>query len=185
MPVINRQPLLSRRKFVSTAAVVSAAFVLTPPMRALAISGRRSLSFYHTHTKEILDIAYGWPGRYDPMALEQVNDFLKDFRTGEVHPIDPKLLDILFTVRQKVGGKGRFEVISGYRSPKTNQQLRQKSSGVAKHSLHMDGKAIDIRLTGVHTKKIQRCAQRLRCGGVGFYAQSNFVHLDTGRVRFW
>jgi uncharacterized protein YcbK (DUF882 family) len=122
---------------------------------------------------------------YDPVALEEINYYLRDFRTGDIHPIDPKLLDTLCAIRNKFGGKGRFEVISGYRSPRTNQSLRGKSSGVAKRSLHMKGKAIDVRLTGVQTNKIRQNAINMQCGGVGFYAKSDFVHLDTGRVRFW
>jgi uncharacterized protein YcbK (DUF882 family) len=176
---------LNRRQFLSAAVLTATAMVLDPSKMSWALGGQRSLSFYHTHTGERLDIIYGWPGLYDPIALEEINHFLRDFRTGEVHPIDPKLLDTLCAIRQKFGGQGTFEVISGYRSPKTNRQLRRRSSGVAKHSLHMDGKAIDIRLKGVLTRKIQQCALGMKCGGVGFYAKSDFVHLDTGRVRFW
>ncbi|HHD63769.1 MAG TPA: DUF882 domain-containing protein [Desulfobulbaceae bacterium] len=130
-------------------------------------------------------LSYGYPGGYDSHALARINYLLRDFRTGEEHPIDPKLLDILFDVRRNFGGRGTFAVISGYRSPKTNKQLCARSSGVAKHSLHMVGKAIDVRLIGVRTKKIQQCALGLKRGGVGFYAKSDFVHLDTGRVRHW
>ncbi len=165
--------------------LIVAGLALQRPDRVWAMNEGRSLSFCHTHTGEKLDIAYGYPGGYDSHALARINYLLRDFRTGEEHPIDPKLLDILFDVRRNFGGRGTFAVISGYRSPKTNKQLCARSSGVAKHSLHMVGKAIDVRLIGVRTKKIQQCALGLKRGGVGFYAKSDFVHLDTGRVRHW
>jgi uncharacterized protein YcbK (DUF882 family) len=176
---------MNRRQFLSTAMLTAAGMTLQLPTICRATAVCRSLSFYHTHTGEKLDIAYGNAGGYDPHALTRINYLLRDFRTGEERPIDPKLLDILFDVRRNFGGQGTFEVISGYRSPKTNKQLCARSSGVAKHSLHMVGKAIDVRLTGVRTKKIQQCALALQRGGVGFYAKSDFVHLDTGRVRCW
>ncbi len=174
---------INRRQFLSAAALTVTALAL--PTMGWATGTPRSLSFYHTHTGEKLDIAYGKAGLYNQKALERINYFLRDFRTGEVHPIDPELLDILSVVRKNFGGQGTIEVISGYRSPKTNQQLRSKSSKVAKRSLHMDGKAIDIRITGLQTRKIQQCAINMQCGGVGLYTKSDFVHLDTGRVRTW
>lgn len=176
---------MTRRHFLSASMLTAIGLALQQPTLGWAETERRSLSFYHTHTGEKLDISYGRPGCYDPEALRRINVFLRDFRTGDVHPIDPKLLDILFDVRRDLGHRGTFEVISGYRSPATNSWLCARSSGVAKHSLHMAGKAIDIRLTGVRTKKIQQCALSLKRGGVGYYAASNFVHLDTGRVRHW
>lgn len=114
-----------------------------------------------------------------------MNHFLRDFRTGEVHTIDPALLDVLFDLRTLADRDDVFQIISGYRSPTTNSQLRRKSGGVAKRSLHMDGKAVDIRLTGFPTRKLRDLALSLQCGGVGYYASSDFLHLDTGRVRFW
>ncbi|MCI5178433.1 MAG: DUF882 domain-containing protein [Candidatus Electrothrix sp. AW3_4] len=145
----------------------------------------RSLSFYHTHTKERLNIIYAKSGEYDPKALVQINNYLRDFRTSEVHTIDPAVLDILWTIQQKMCCNRTYEVISGYRSPKTNEQLRKRTTGVAKRSLHMKGQAIDVRITGEKTKTVRDCAISLKSGGVGYYAKSNFVHLDTGRVRFW
>ncbi len=174
---------INRRQFLSAAALTVTALAL--PAMSWATGTTRSLSFYHTHTGKKLEITYGRPGHYDQKALKKINHFLRDFRTGEVHPIDPKLLDILSAVRENFGGQGTIEVISGYRSPKTNQQLRTKSSKVAKRSLHMDGRAIDIRITGLQTRKIQQCVIDMQCGGVGLYPKSDFVHLDTGRVRTW
>ena len=176
---------MNRRQFMSAVAFNAAALALAAPVLALATQAPRSLSFYHTHTGEKLDIQYGEVGQYDTKALAEIDQFLKDFRTGEVHPIDPHLLDQLASIGDNFGNQGTFEVISGFRSPKTNQQLRSNSSKVAKRSLHMKGQAIDVRLTGVRIKKLQQCALQLQCGGVGYYPKSNFIHLDTGRVRYW
>lgn len=176
---------MNRRQFLSKVAITTTALAFHSPIMSLAAQSPRSLSFYHTHTREKLNITYGWSKRYDRKALKKISHFLRDFRTGEVHPIDPALLDILYSVRDEFGNQGTFEVISGYRSPQTNKRLRNNSSKVAKRSLHMEGKAIDIRLTGVRTKKLQQCAIDMQCGGVGYYQKSDFIHLDTGKVRFW
>ncbi len=180
-------PRLSRRTFIkrSLQVALGAAVVTTPVLASAGIHLRRSLSLYHTHTKQHLDIVYAYGQAYDPAALEKINYFLRDFRTGETYPIDTELLDILWRLQQDVGGKGVYEVISGYRSPLTNQNLRQNSNGVAKKSLHMEGRAIDIRFSQAPTKHLQQCAKAMQCGGVGYYPESDFVHIDTGRVRFW
>jgi uncharacterized protein YcbK (DUF882 family) len=146
---------------------------------------QRELSFHHLHTDEKLKVRYFSGDRFIPHALGTVNQFLRDFRTGDQHPIDPKLLDFLFWVQKSTGSHGVFEVISGYRSPETNHYLRNKSQGVAKQSLHMQGKAIDIRLSDVDTRLLQQAAIKLKTGGVGYYQSSDFVHLDTGRFRTW
>jgi uncharacterized protein YcbK (DUF882 family) len=160
--------------------------IATQPLSALArYSEPKSLSFYHTHTRECLDITYGYGKDYDVKALHQIDDFLSDFRTGEVFPIDRKLLDALWLIQKEMGYEGTFEVISGYRSPATNNKLRKQSNGVAKRSLHMQGRAIDVRFPKVPTKYLQQCAIASECGGVGYYPESNFVHIDTGRVRAW
>lgn len=147
----------------------------------------RSLSFRHTHTHELLSVIYWRNGQYVPEALARINHFLRDFRTGDEAHMDPALLDLLFEVYQLTGSQGQFEIISAYRSPKTNEMLRNRSadSGVAKRSQHLLGKAIDVRLTDVPIEKIRKVAYGLGIGGVGFYSQSNFVHLDTGRFRTW
>jgi uncharacterized protein YcbK (DUF882 family) len=141
--------------------------------------------FAHLHTGERLSVEYFSAGSYLPDALDAVNRLLRDFRTGDVHAIDPGLLDILFAVRRETGTTRYFEVISGYRSPATNAALRRKSEGVASGSLHMQGRAIDVRLGDVPLSTLRRTALRLGGGGVGYYPESNFVHLDTGRVRAW
>jgi uncharacterized protein YcbK (DUF882 family) len=186
MACITEMSPISRRQFLSAVAISAVTFALPNPVLALAVQQvPRSLSFFHTHTGEKLDIHYGGPGRYDTKKLAEIDQFLKDFRTGEVYPIDPHLLDQLASISHTFGSRGTFEVISGFRSPKTNQQLRNNSTNVAKRSLHMKGQAIDIRLTGVQTQKLQQCALQLQCGGVGYYPKSDFIHLDTGRIRFW
>lgn len=145
----------------------------------------RELNFRHTHTNETLRIVYWRDGAYLPAALETINRFLRDFRTGEETAIDPALLDVLHTIYQRTGSQGQFEVISAYRSPKTNAMLRRKSKGVAKKSQHLLGKAIDVRLTDVPVGTLREVAYDLGRGGVGFYGKSRFVHLDTGRFRTW
>lgn len=145
----------------------------------------RELSLLHTHTGERLSLAYFERGEYLPDALEAVNHLLRDHRTDAVHPIDPALLDILHDLRTATGSTGEYKIISGYRSPETNATLRKKSRGVAKHSLHLDGRAIDVRLDGVELPTLREAALSLSRGGVGFYAKSDFVHLDTGAVRSW
>ncbi len=145
----------------------------------------RQLRFHHTHTKERLDVTYWQQGGYVRTSLTQINELLRDFRTGEAHPIDPGLLDLLHQVYLNTGSEGEYQIISAYRPPKTNAMLRGKSKNVARRSLHMDGKAIDVRLTDMPISVVRKTALFLRQGGVGYYPESNFVHLDTGRPRFW
>lgn len=174
----------SRRRLLRAAACLTPLAMF--PVAGLSRTQRpRQLSFFHTHTSEKLDVVYAESGRYVPEALEAINRLLRDFRSGEVHPIDAALLDILHDVRSATGGRGRFEIISGFRSPVTNDMLRNRSTGVAQGSLHLSGQAIDVRLTGVPTRQLQRAALGLARGGVGYYPESDFVHLDTGRVRRW
>lgn len=172
----------ARRRLVFAGA--SAGALLMAPAAAFA-ARPRALELYHTHTGEKLRVTYAEGNLHLPDALDEISHFLRDFRTGESHPIDPKTLDILHRLKQVTGGRGPFEIISAYRSPKTNQMLRSNSSGVAKRSLHMEGKAIDIRLRGVDTWQLRQAALELQAGGVGYYRDSDFIHVDSGRVRFW
>jgi len=133
----------------------------------------------------VLTVEYFGGGTYVPDALTTVNHFLRDFRTGDVHPIDPSLLDLLYHLNDLTGSAKPFQVISGYRSPATNEMLRHRSEGVASGSLHMKGQAIDVRLADVALPKLRAAALAVGRGGVGFYPASNFVHVDTGRVRAW
>jgi uncharacterized protein YcbK (DUF882 family) len=148
-------------------------------------AGPRSVAFHNLHTGESLDAIYWDQGRYVPDALHAVNRVLRDFRTGDEHYMDPRLLDLLNAVQGKVETRGPFQVISGYRSPKTNSMLHERSSGVASGSLHMQGMAIDVRVEGVELNHLHKAALDLGRGGVGLYPTSNFVHMDVGRVRRW
>ena len=158
---------------------------MAPWAGPLAALDARSLRFYHTHTGERLSLVYHDGVQYLPKALQEINRFLRDFRTEEVRPIDPRLLDILSAICANTESRGTIEVISGYRSQTTNARLRDKSMGVAKKSLHMQGKAVDLRLTDVDTGNLRKAAIALGQGGVGYYRKSDFVHLDTGRFRTW
>lgn len=146
---------------------------------------QRELSFYHTHTGKALSVVYYKDGVYLPTALQNIDDFLKDFRNGERHDIDPALLDVLYDIKLKTGSHAPFEVISAYRSPETNQMLRTTTFGVAQNSMHIQGQAIDVRLRDVKLAQLRDVALHLKRGGVGFYPESEFVHVDTGRVRHW
>ena len=175
---------LGRRTFLRAAA--GAAAFLVPVASACARAMEtRSLSFVHTHTGESLSAVYFRSGDYQPGGLQQINRLLRDFRTDEVHTIDPGVLDILFDLQVLMNREEPYQVISGYRSPKTNAALRSRSNGVAEHSLHMQGKAIDVRVGGFSTRRLHELALQMGRGGVGFYPASDFVHLDCGRVRFW
>ena len=155
------------------------------PASVLAAPAARQLSFVHTHTGEALTLTYAELGGYIASALQRVNLLLRDFRTEEIHPIDPALLDLLYAVATSTATNEPFHVISGYRSPRTNALLRMRSEGVARASLHMQGRAIDIRLPDVPLRTLREAAIDLRLGGVGYYRRSDFVHVDTGRVRIW
>lgn len=178
---LSRRQLL-RRSLVATAAAAPA---LVIPGRALA-AGPRTLSLAHTHTREDIAVVYAVGERYEPLALQALDHFLRDHYSGDVGHIDPKLHDLLHAVRTVLGTAEPYHVISGYRSPATNERLqRTRGGGVATRSLHMDGRAIDVRLPGVPLADLRDAALTLRRGGVGYYAHEKFVHIDTGRVRRW
>ena len=175
-----------RRRFLLAVGGVCgtvASLAATPAWAA--VRAPRCVSFVHTHTGETLRAVYYQDGCYVAECLAQVNHLLRDFRTGDVHTIDPALLDVLFDLQARADCDGSFEVISGYRSPLTNAMLHRRSEGVAVHSMHLEGRAIDIRLGGYPTLKLASHARALGRGGVGYYASSDFVHVDTGRVRYW
>lgn len=166
--------------------VLSSLAAVAPLSRALPPGiASRSLRFAHLHTGEKLTVEYLRQGRYVPEAMAAVNHLLRDFRTGQVGSIDPALLDLLHRLHAGTESRRPFEVISGYRSPVTNAMLHERSSGVATHSLHMVGQAVDIRLADVPLPQLRDAAKRLGGGGVGYYAASDFVHVDTGRPRCW
>jgi len=146
------------------------------------------LRFYHTHTRERLDVVYRRGDQYIPEALDKLDHFLRDHRTGDVHHFDPHLFDLLHDLTASLADSGgEIDVICGYRTPWSNEFLRTRSphTGVAQHSLHMQAEAIDIRLPGIPTSELRDAALRLHRGGVGYYRSSDFVHVDVGRVRRW
>ncbi len=178
----------SRRFFLHRSAQLALVGATLPlaARTAQAALPARSLMLDHTHTGERIALVYAVGGNYVPQALSSLNHFLRDHYAGDVGLIDPQLFDLLHGVRQVLGDGQAFEVISGYRCPTTNATLRNtRGGGVAKHSLHMEGKAIDIRLPGVALADLRDVALSLRAGGVGYYPDQQFVHIDTGRVRSW
>jgi uncharacterized protein YcbK (DUF882 family) len=192
MPSVAQQDTrksFNRRSFLGYGALATAA-AMVPGTAQAAVSKRpeRVLSFFHTHTGERLKIAYCCDGIYQPEALSQLNHLLRDFRVDQEKPIDPKLFDLLHELGGTLETDQPYHIISGYRSAETNSMLRERGgahTGVASSSLHMVGKAIDIRLPGVKLDHLRSAAASLKLGGVGFYPSSNFVHVDTGRVRYW
>jgi len=145
----------------------------------------KDIHMINTHTGEEVKMVFKENGSYNPEALRELSYFLRDYRTGHAKYIDPNLLDILYSLKVKLGSDKPFYVLSGYRTKKTNELLRRTTKGVAKHSLHIQGKAIDITLPNRSTKEIARAARSLSLGGVGQYNKSHFVHVDTGKVRHW
>lgn len=161
---------------------------LSPPPLVAArpvVTQARWVHLHNVHTGEKLEAAYWENGGYVPDAVQALNKVLRDYRNDQVHPMNPGLYDILDQIRTKTESKTPFQVISGYRSPATNKLLRERSGEVAKHSLHMDGKAMDIYLEDVALEHIRAAALDLGRGGVGYYPESNFVHVDVGPVRQW
>jgi uncharacterized protein YcbK (DUF882 family) len=180
----TRPALLARRGFLRLAA--AAPLVALGPLRAAAGVGRpRSLAFYNTHTGESLRATYWADGRPLPEGAGAIDRILRDHRSGEIHPIDPRLLDLLYRLVGVLDAREPLHVISGYRSPGTNALLRARSGGVATRSLHLVGEAIDFRLPGRSLASVRRAALALQGGGVGYYPASDFVHVDVGRVRWW
>jgi uncharacterized protein YcbK (DUF882 family) len=179
---------ISRRVFLA-AGLAATAMCFLPYEAVAAVSSvfsfERALSFDNIHTGEKMKTVYWQQGMYVPQALADINYILRDYRTGEVREIDTDLLDLLFALHRKLESQVPFDIISGYRSPETNSLLHSRSKGVANYSLHMYGKAIDIRLPGNELKTLRRAAVDLQRGGVGYYPSSDFVHVDVGRVRYW
>jgi uncharacterized protein YcbK (DUF882 family) len=173
----------SRRQFIKLGLCSAAALSL--PRMAFAAASAKELAFYNLHTGEKLRLAFYENGRYVPSAMQALNHFLRDYRTSDVHPIDTALFDQLHTLQHLVETPGEFHVISGYRSPKTNEMLHSHSDGVANHSMHLEGRAMDIRLPGKDLSLLHKAALSMNAGGVGYYPGSDFIHIDTGRQRHW
>ncbi len=179
-----RRQFLRRATAVALAGAVPAAMAAVPAAEGL--HGARRLAFHHTHTGESIALVYAVDDTYVPEALGALNHFLRDHYSGDVGVIAPSLLDQLHRLQQVLGSAQPFQVISGYRCPATNSTLRQtRGGGVARHSLHMEGRAIDIRLPDVELADLRDAALSLRAGGVGYYPGERFVHMDNGAVRRW
>lgn len=179
---------VSRRKVLLT-GIAAAGFVTMPsimkPAFAATGMGAYRVAFRNAHTMESFSGVYRVGDRYLPEAFESINSILRDYRCGSMHPMDPRLMDLVYWLHYQTGQVRPFDVISGYRSPETNALLRRTSDGVARHSLHMEGKAVDIRLPGFSTPDLGQMARGMKAGGVGVYGKSDFVHIDTGKVRTW
>lgn len=176
-----------RRGFLKAGLFATAALGFWTPALAQAATpaAGRAMKLTNIHTGEKFHGEYWYNGRYIPGAFGEIKSVMRDYRTGEIFPIDPRLMDILYVLQNRLENFTAFEVLSGYRSPKTNAMLRRISRGVAKHSLHMSGQAVDLNQPGTRLTSVHRAAIKLQAGGVGYYPKSDFVHIDTGRVRHW
>ncbi|MEW6353233.1 MAG: DUF882 domain-containing protein [Pseudomonadota bacterium] len=185
---LDAEYCVDRRRFLRIGVLAGAAS-LTPfsawagIMRDLA--PERALVIYNTHTGEQIKAVYCENGSYVPEAVAEISRVLRDHRSNEICAIDARLLDLLHGISTKIEARQPLHIISGYRSPRTNAQLAARSRKVAKHSLHMQGMAVDIRVPGRDLAQLRKVAVALKGGGVGYYPKSDFVHVDVGRVRYW
>lgn len=178
---------ISRRSFLTRSSLAAAGALLLPSTRSIAsmLSTERTLSFHNVHTDEDLTIRCCPEQEYDRETRLRFSSLLRDHHADEVREMDPGLIDIFFAISAFTGSTGTFKILSGYRSPETNSWLRRFSHGVAEHSMHIEGKAVDIRMDDVSIREIRQAGMALAMGGVGYYPRSGFVHLDTGRIRHW
>jgi uncharacterized protein YcbK (DUF882 family) len=177
-----------RRRFVKLGLAAAAGIFFPSSVFAAVnrtLSRTRRLAFHHVHTGEDLEIVYWANGSYLPDALDKINQLLRDHRTDEVRDMDPRLLDLLHALAVKLKSRNPFHVYSGYRSESTNALLWQQGRRVARHSLHVQGMAADVRLPDRSVSALKQAARTLESGGVGFYPRLRFVHLDVGPVRWW
>ena len=184
----STKPSMSRRRFLGVGACATGLSLfprLAPAQSRLTGSPEKSLAFYNTHTGETFKRVYWFRGRYLPDALQAVNRILRDHHVDEIRSIDPELLDLLYAIGQEVDATEPFHIVSGYRSPITNAILRQHNRRVAEDSLHVQGKAVDIKIPSRSVAAVRRAAVALQGGGVGYYPYAQFVHVDTGPVRSW
>lgn len=183
--VLNR--VTSRRELLAFGLVTAASAIF--PFEALAVSAKvssqKELVFYNVYTHENLKAVYWKDGMYMPDGLARINHIFRDIRTGREREIDINLLDMLFDIKEQIKSKEPYHIISGYRTPKSNAILSKRKKGVAKKSLHMYGKAVDISMPGYSLRGIRKVAKKLHAGGIGYYPQSKFLHLDVGEVRYW
>ena len=187
--LLKKDPVDQRRRLFLKCCALSALSSICPRLGFGAehryLPQRRALSFLNLHTEESLKTVYCKHGRYIAESLFGINHILRDHRTGEVRWIDPRLLDLIFRIRMQIKPQDAFHIISGYRSPQTNALLRKNGRGVAKHSFHLLGKAVDLRLPEISLSRLRDIAAKQRGGGIGYYPRSNFIHLDIGPIRYW
>jgi uncharacterized protein YcbK (DUF882 family) len=188
-PGVPRRINLNRRVFIKLGVLATVA-VTIDPARTLAsaapdLHARKNLSLFNTHTAEHLHICYCRDGAHNYDAIDRISHLMRDHRTGEVKPIDTRVLDILYRLSRRLSSRGPLHIVSGYRSPSTNQALHKKSAGVASNSFHVRGMAVDFRLPNCKTAIVSETAVKLKAGGVGYYPKSDFVHVDCGPVRRW
>ncbi len=175
-----------RRSFLKSSALLASALSVPAIGRAaVALPHERTLRMYNTHTGETLRTVFWADGKFVPEAMNDVNKLLRDHRNNTIAQMDPKLLVLLDQVSTQAGGGKVLHIISGYRSPESNRKLAENSGGVAKHSMHLEGKAIDVRIPGYDLARLHKAALAAGGGGVGYYPDSQFVHMDTGRIRHW
>ena len=179
--------MMQRRAFLKSSLLLAAPSLSIPALAKTAqpASGERVLRLYNTHTGEKLNTTFWAEGEFIPDAMKDINKVLRDHRNNKIAQMDPELLLLLTQLNDRLDNNKELHIISGYRSPESNAKLHANSNGVARRSLHMDAKAIDIRLPGKDLKMLHKAAMSLKGGGVGYYAGSQFVHMDTGRVRYW
>ena len=182
--------IMNRRKFLKSSIAAAAGALIVPaiaakPAFAAGHKGAHMVAIHNAHTGDSFTGVYRVGDKFLPDSFERINYVLRDFRTGDIFPIDPDLVDLVYAIRQETGRNDYIEILSGYRSPKTNAMLRRTSTGVAKKSFHMSGKAIDIRMPGYSTRNLRKIAVSMKKGGVGYYKSSNFLHVDTGNFRVW
>lgn len=173
----------SRRQLLRLGGVIIASGI--SPSLSWSHHLSRSLKLHNALTRENLEVEYWVSGEFVPEALKELNHFLRDPHNGKVTEIDPQLYHLIFNIGKKLDAKGIINIMSGYRSPVTNDRLRRRNSAAAKGSFHVKGKAVDIRIPGYSTNAVRRVATGLKQGGVGYYPRSRYVHIDTGPVRSW
>lgn len=178
---MNRRIFLRSAAALTGTAIAPAAFANNP----LASNIDKELHLYNIHTGEFVKTTFKQAGQYDQDSLDQLDNLLRDHRSGESTLISRTLLNDIYSLQEMFKPNQAIEIISGYRSPKTNEKLRAMGHGVAKRSLHMQGKAVDIRIPGINLRQVRKAALSLKSGGVGYYPKSGFIHLDVGRVRQW
>lgn len=183
--MIEGAPVGRRRFLAFLAAAAAASLAPDGAEAALRSLPPRVLAFENVHTGEKVKAVYWADGRYQAAGLRQIDRILRDYRTGEVVPIDRELLDTLSDLQRRLQTNGPFRVLSGYRSPETNAMLAAMRRGVVRDSLHVEAMAIDLQVPGRRLSDVRRAAMSLRAGGVGYYPRSGFVHVDVGRVRYW